>query len=278
MSERDDVQVDPALARFVEAARTQAIAGTCVTAESVQAGLEHSRRRSHSQRTMWLSAAIAIAASVVVVALLSPLWSQDGEGERPGPERGTDAPERQRVSLGEGSHQVEVTREPGEPAVPLYIELPGRTLELVEGRASIEVSGDEVAVRLHTGVAAWIAVDGRRTQIEVEQVSLDELAPEPAPHPAAELAREADRLLAAGEREQAIETLHRLVEQHPHASPSRAAILDLARLLATLEREREARCAYELYLERWPDSSVSAEVRAQLARLRPAKCSGLAPR
>lgn len=255
--ENDRALTRPELQRFVDAARGQQIAQTCVTAESVQAGLEHNRRRSHAQRMLWLSGAVAIAASISVFALVAPLWSQS-DGEAPN---------------GAGSRDG-VAGEPIATApetVPLRVETPTRTLEVVEGRATIEVAPHGTAVKLHTGVAAWIDADGTRTPIEVEHSQIDVDS-------AAALAREAERLLVAGQREQAIETLRRLVERYPHASQTRAAVLDLARLLAAAKRERHARCAYELYLERWPDSSVAAEVRAQLARLSKAECRGLEPR
>jgi hypothetical protein len=291
----DDLPHDHALARpelgpFVAAARAQTIAGTCVTSESVQAGLEHSRRRSHAQRMLWLSVPVAIAASLVAMVVLSPLWSRD----RSDPERtsanlhlatdvrmsSTGAAEVRdawTVVLGEGTHEIELVRESDESGRPLHIELPGRTLELVEGRATIEVVGHEAAVRLHTGVAAWVGADGQRTQIEVEQLEID-TAGDADHESAAALAREADRLIAADERALAIATLRRLVETHPRATQTGAAVLDLARLLTAVNRDSEARCAYELYLARWPDSSVTAEVEAQLAGLGKAECRGLDPR
>lgn len=283
----------PELGPFVAAARAQTIAGTCVTAESVQAGLEHSRRRSHAQRMLWLSVPVAVAASVLVMVVLSPMWSRDGgeqvRGDDDGEQLATGVRVRSTgtseirdawtVVLGEGTHEIELEREPGQPSQSLHIELPGRMLELVEGRATIEVVGFDAAVRLHTGVAAWIDADGRRTHIEVETFELaDGDVPNEVEHAAAlALAREADRLLAAGEREQAIATLRRLVETYPSASQTRAAVLDLARLLDEVGRESEARCAYELHRERWPDSSVTAEVEDQLARLGKTQCRGLDP-
>lgn len=285
----DDLEPSHALARpelgpFVAAARAQTIAGTCVTSESVQAGLEHSRRRSHAQRVLWLSVPVAVAASLVAMVMLSSLWSRD-DGEQANQlatavrMSSTGAPEIRdawTIVLGEGTHELELVHEPGEASRPLHIELPGRTLELVEGRATIEVVGQDAAVRLHTGVAAWIDTDGRRTQIVVERFELadDDVHDQTT---SATLAREADRLLAAGEREQAIETLRRLVETYPNATQARAAVLDLARLLDAAGRDGEARCAYELHLERWPDSSITAEVEAQLAQLGKTACRGLHP-
>jgi hypothetical protein len=292
--DHDHALARPELQRFVAAARAQTIAGTCVTAESVQAGLEDARRRSHAQRMLWLSGTVAVAASLVVMIVVAPLWS---DSERPAAggvaskqldhavhmsSTGTsEIRDAWSVALGEGTHEVELVREHGHSNrlgdKPLRIELPGRTLELVEGRVTIEVVGDDAAIRLHTGVAAWIGSDGQRTEIEVEHIELettDEVG-EQAPASATTLAREADRLLAADERQQAIDTLRRLIETYPHASQARTAVLDLARLLAATERESEARCAYELYLARWPDSSVTAEVEAQLAQLAKADCRGL---
>jgi hypothetical protein len=151
----DDLPHDHALARpelgpFVAAARAQTIAGTCVTSESVQAGLEHSRRRSHAQRMLWLSVPVAIAASLVAMVVLSPLWSRDrSDAERASANlhlatdvrmSSTGAAEVRdawTVVLGEGTHEIELVRESDESGRPLHIELPGRTLELVEGRATI---------------------------------------------------------------------------------------------------------------------------------------------
>jgi hypothetical protein len=288
----------PELSAFVAAARAQTIVGTCVTAESVQAGLEYSRRRSHAQRMLWLSVPVAVTASLLVMVMLSPLWSRDGGEQVANVEAGdavgeqlatgvrmssTGVPEVRdawTVVLGEGTHEVELVREPGLASQPLHIELPGRTLELIEGSATIEVVGHDAAVRLHNGVAAWVGADGQRTHIEVEQL---EIATDDAPSEAESaavlaLAREADRLLAAGEQELAIATLRQLVETYPNASQTRAAVLDLARLLDGAGRESEARCAYEMHLDRWPDSSITAEVEAQLARLGKTECSGLQPR
>jgi hypothetical protein len=283
------------LQSFVAAARAQPITGTCVTAESVLAGLEHARRRSHTQRMLWLSGSVAVAASLLVMAVLAPIWSDNERGPASAEVSDQSTHERKladtvrmhstgeseiqdewSVALGEGTHEVELVREPGQLR-PLHIELPGRTLELVEGRATIEVVGHEAAVHLHTGVAAWIGADGQRTQIEVEQLEID-TAGDADPESAAALAREADRLIAADERALAIATLRRLVETHPRATQTGAAVLDLARLLTAVNRDSEARCAYELYLARWPDSSVTAEVEAQLAGLGKAECRGLDPR
>jgi hypothetical protein len=307
----DSPALAPGLERFVAAARAQPIVGTCVTAEAVSAGLEHQRRRDQSRRTIALTAVLAIAATFVGVASLGPLLAdeQDPRGvfehpsaqldpfaepwTAPGPTippppvptlaqavrlRSSAAVEVRgpwAIALREGTHEIEL--DPGADQA-LMIVLPERSLELVEGRVHVEFRagaepGDAslAAVRLETGVAAWVGADGVRTQIRVDRIDLDG-STKPASKPstsAAELAREAEDLLAAGKREQAIATYQKLVRKHPRAPQTRGALLDLARLLRAAGREDEARCAYRLFLDRWPDSSVRAEVEAQLARLGP---------
>jgi hypothetical protein len=322
MNQRDQPSNEAAagLRRFVEAARDQPIVATCVTAEAVAAGLEHRRRRNHARRIVVLSASMAVAASLIAVGLIGPLLSARdadvGSDDRHAVARlelDSTTPQshalelanavRMRstadvevhgpwaIALREGTHEIEV-----DPSADhaLTIALPGRMLELVEGSVTIELgSGEQVAVRLHTGVAAWIDEHGGRSMISVERFDLGDLgdlgdrgdgvpsdpgSSERAPS-AAELARTAEQQLATGKRDEAVTTYQQLVRKHPRASQTRAAVLDLARLLRTAGRTDEARCAYRLYLERWPDSAVRGEVESQLARLGdgPA-CRGLSPR
>ncbi|PRQ02482.1 hypothetical protein ENSA5_23000 [Enhygromyxa salina] len=306
-----DELVTPGLRRFVEAAREQPITATRVTAEAVLAGLEQERRRTQGRRTLMLSAALALAASIAAIALLSPLLSDrkagaqelaldpDGAASKVDAEGGSGSASldglahaiRLRssstvevrgpwsIALGEGVHELEVRATPGHA---LRVSLPDRELELVEGSATIEIVEGSAALRLHTGVAAWVdagAAVTHRTAISVEHI--EEGAPEAnSPEPsAAVLAREADSLLVAGKRDEAIGVLRRLVLEHPHASQTRAAVLDLGRLLRNAKRGDEARCAYELYLHRWPGSAVEGEVHSLLEGLGPGRdCRGLTPR
>jgi hypothetical protein len=183
------------------------------------------------------------------------------------------------IALGEGVHELEVEATPGRA---LRVSLPDRELdlEIVEGEATIEVVRGTAAVRLHNGVAAWIGEDGQRSVMSVERI-MNIGAPtlsEPTPS-ATELAREAELLLAAGKSDKAATVLRRLISAHPKASQTRVAVLDLARLLRNANHHDEARCAYELYLRRWPNSAVDGEVRTQLERLGPGgDCRGLDPR
>ncbi|HVI00107.1 MAG TPA: tetratricopeptide repeat protein [Enhygromyxa sp.] len=299
------------LQRYIAAARAQPIVETNVSADAVMAGLEAHRRRTQGRRTLLLSAGVAMAASLIAAAVLWPLLSArvDDESRSDEPsaalERGSAEPTghalanavRMRstapvevlgpwsIALHEGTHELEVDAVADHA---LTIALPGRTLELLEGSMTIEFVGHEAAVRLHTGVAAWVAEDGQRSQISVEHFELDAPQPEsnateddpsrPLAPSAAELARSAEQALAAGKRVEAVTLYRQLIRKHPRASQTRAAVLDLARLLRVGGQTDEARCAYRLYLERWPDSSVRAEVEAQLDRLGEGpRCRGLRP-
>lgn len=303
----------PELQRYIAAARKQPPIATRVSADAVLAGVEAQRRRTQTRRTLLFSAAVAIAASLLAAIVLWPILSAREQprdqpqragssvaaqpSKLPGPASSEHAVEpasaiRMRstapvevlgpwsIALHEGTHEIEL--ESGDQHV-LTVALPGRTLELaslesIGARMTVEFVDGDAAVRLRTGVAAWIGVDGQRTEISVEhfEQATSEIASETTSQfeasrdsgpSAAELARAAEQALAAGQREQAIAHYRQLVRKHPRASQTRAAVLDLARLLRVSGEADEARCAYRLYLERWPQSSVRAEVESQLERL-----------
>ncbi|MCA9687973.1 MAG: hypothetical protein KC636_00065, partial [Myxococcales bacterium] len=92
------------------------------------------------------------------------------------------------------------------------------------------------------------------------------------------LAAEAERQLAAGERDAAIDLLLALVRSYPAAPESRTALVDLGALLAAEGRKPEAYCAYHYYLERVPQSPVRADVTRALAKLAPTDCDEFTPR
>lgn len=199
---------------------------------------------------------------------------------------GTDAPQvlgPWTLALDMGDHAIRVEPTPGRA---LRIELPERALELVHGEVEITFVERSAVVRLESGIAAWIEADGTRTQIVVERIDLGHetvaathetvAASEPS---AATLARKAEEQLLAGSREQAVTTLRKLVRKYPRTPQARTALLDLARQERLAERPDRARCAYQLYLERWPHSEVQNEIDKQLAKLGegPA-CKGLDPR
>lgn len=292
-SDPEPLAVRPQLRAFVEAAREQQTIEPSLTAEQLHATWEQRGRARQAKRTIVASGVVALAAAAVAVLVLTPALSRDrapavvataqqlsGDGDHPS--QSLDAAVRARstglvevrgpwsIALGEGRHEIEVEAVDGHA---LLVALPERELELAHGRAVIEVSGDVTAVRLETGVAAWVDLDGSRTAISVTHVDA------PAPTLDAEtLARQADAAIVAGDHEQAIAWLEQLVRSHPEAPQARAATLDLGRLLrATGQRER-ARCAYQLFRDRWPGSELAREVGAQLRSLGgPRGCLGLTP-
>lgn len=332
---------EPVLARaalrpFVQAAQSQPIVATRLTAHEVQrawAQAQHERVRTRRALALGVALGVAAAAMVAVVAtsLLGHDQDQDGdqvaidtdsndsipnpstslapvnppdspdlsELARPGrdlsesarPGRDLDMAIRIRsdepprvlgpwsIALDAGRHELVV--QPVDDRA-LRIELPERALELVHGEMSIELVDRSAVVRLESGVAAWIEADGTRVQIEVERI---ELPSDPASEPivaepsVSDLAREAERKLIAGQRDEAIGLLRKLVRKYPKSPQARTALMDLAaqeRLAGNADR---ARCAYQLYLERWPHSEVRAEIDKQIAKLGegPA-CRGLDPR
>ena len=296
---------------LVEAARNQPIVETGVSADAVLAGMERARSRSLVRRSLILSSALAVAASTVAVVSVSSLLGGSEQSpmraagvedkptdaqavpETPPPRLASAVSLRTNaaveihgpwsIALGEGEHELAMRSTPGRS---LRVTLPDRELELVEGRALVQVVEGSSVVRLEVGVAAWIGPGEQRTLISVERSELEVPTKatsantrDPRPPSAAQLAREAEARLAAGKTGAAIAILRQLVATHPRASPTRAGLLDLARLLRKTQQVDAARCAYTVYLQRWPGSAVDAEVRSQLAQLGEGPgCRGLDPR
>lgn len=182
------------------------------------------------------------------------------------------------LELGDGSYEVALA-EPRPERLTIHVGT--RTVELAHGELMLASHGTTPVVTLVHGVAAWVDEDGTRTPLEVESVSarrpVDGSAA--AAGSATELAREAERLLGAGERRAAIVVLRKLVQRHPNSTAARSALLDLGRELGREGMRDHARCAYEVYLRRWPDGQMRADVRRSLQRLgRGAACDGLDPR
>ena len=300
------------LRAYVDAARAQAPPTTGVTAEAVLAGVERQRRRVLARRSVAISAGLAIAASLLAVVSMST-WLAPRDASSPAPLAALEpetATERElpppqlasavslrtnarveihgpwSIALGHGVHELAMQPTPGRA---LRINLPDRELELVEGHATVHVGEYGSFVELEDGVAAWIGDDGERTLISVEHTDAEtdaDLTTEaselgrggPRQPSAATLAREAEAHLEAGDHDEAIALLRQLVDSHPRAGLARTGLLDLAHLLRKARRRDEARCAYALYLERWPDSPVEPEVERQLERLRgKVECEGLDP-
>jgi hypothetical protein len=176
------------------------------------------------------------------------------------------------VRLVRGSYEITVTEH---ATAGLVVWLSDGHVDLVRGVILAETDGPKVTL-LH-GEAEWIHADGNKTDL-VPTAQTDRRR-EAERHSPQSLAERADELLARGDREGAIEALEQLLQKHPNAGSARGATLDLARLLkATGQRER-ARCAYSLYLSRWPYSQLRNDVEKALRELGegPA-CDGLNPR
>lgn len=181
------------------------------------------------------------------------------------------------VGLAPGRYEVRVDEHEG-PEV-LLARTSGGVLELHHGHVAIVVAGDHAEATLKTGVATWVAPDGARRPLE-QDVPPDMAEGPATPATAAGLARKAEDLLAAGKRDAAVPVLRQLVTGFPQSAHARGALLDLARLLKASSRADEARCAYQLYLARYPGKEQLAdEVQKALERLGegPA-CRGLRPR
>ncbi len=186
------------------------------------------------------------------------------------------------LGLGPGHYDIEVDEHPG-PEL-LRARSAGGTVELRYGRVEIVVGADSSSAQLRHGVATWIAPDGLRSpmqaDLEASAPPLDPPAPPPEQPDVRALARRADAMIAAGRREPAIKLLTQILEQYPNYPAARSALLDLAPLLRAAGRTDEARCAYQLYLERYPaKAQLATEVTRALERLGdgPA-CRGLHPR
>jgi hypothetical protein len=308
-----------ALRPFVQAAQNQPIAPTRLSAHEVQrAWVQARREHQHTRRTLAIGVGLGLAAAAILAVVGTSLMDHTPARDRNDvaiqtepsetgvipviPSQPLDAAVRIRsdhgaepprvlgpwsIALDAGTHEIAVAAAEDRA---LRIELPERTLELVHGTMTIEVVDRSAVVHLESGVAAWIEADGTRTQIEVERIELagDPSGESAAPHAAepvvsepsaSELARAAERELMAGQRDEAIALLRKLVRKYPRTPQARTALMDLAvqeRLAGATDR---ARCAYLLYLERWPHSEVRAEIDKQLGKLGngPA-CRGLDPR
>jgi len=205
--------------------------------------------------------------------------------------RGEDTPsptvlDAWEVGLAPGRYEIEVDPHPG-PEL-LRARSAGGTVELHHGRVEIVVAASSAHASLREGVATWIAPDGTRSPLTTTTATTTGPVAATEPGPAAELstdetvralARRAEALLTAGQRDGAISVLTRLTTVHAHAPAARGALLDLAPLLKAAGRPDEARCAYQLYLARYPGKAQLADdVRKALTRLGdgPA-CDGLRP-
>jgi TolA-binding protein len=315
MTDQQQHSVHPELRPYVEAARGQR-AATKVTAQDVRAGWERSRTR---RRVGAVAGIASLAAAAAVMFMTGPIsgpgvsesqvaaQAQADPSSSPAVERAApaqpesgipsnDEHEAPLLALADAVH-VEARGEWPEATVlgawelelqrgrygvtvaenaeaPLTVRLAAKRLEIVEGEVLVDTTGTAPVVILRSGVASWVSDDGRREALTVESVALEKRAPT-----ASQLARAAEKRMAAGDDAGAIAALQQLLRAHPRAAPSRAATFDLGRLLERRGRKDEARCAYESFIDRWPSSDLRRDVERKLERLGegPA-CRGMKPR
>jgi hypothetical protein len=174
-----------------------------------------------------------------------------------------------RLRLLDGHWSIDV-----EDAEPVEVELPDGMLRLRGGSLHVQVAGDVAHVEVLRDEVLRIDLAGRSTTLRAKPPG------EPAAGPsAAELAREAEELMAAGDRQGAIRALRRLVTRHGRSAAAQAGLIDLGRLLKAAGHNDEARCAYGLFLARWPGHALAGDVaRAREALGAGPACDGLRPR
>lgn len=298
-SERtEDVVENSQLRALVELARAQRPPELHVTIEDVW-------RRGDAQRGRgrgWIVAgAVAMAAALAAFIAMSP---GDAELVEPGtaPAQASKvvepAVESGQVSEHEDDRSEIAKQDPIEPETSPIPE-PEPELALADG-VVFEPLGDadpatilsnwRVAVaagryRVETpsgGAVLEIVVGPRVTRIQPgSKLTFDASRgdgveiEEPT---AAELAQQAEHAMAEGRRGDAIRALTKLVRRHPQSAQARAGLVDLARLHKADGAWDRARCAYELYLDRFPNASLRPEVERALHKLGEGKaCNGLAP-
>jgi hypothetical protein len=304
------------LRMLVDAARAEPPPVLRVDAEAVYAGWQQQRRGQRRGLAVGLAVAAAVLLTVGLLAL-GPSATKDEPvpmtvqhtpsspevasptGEHGSPEPGAASPTPPATSPVLAS-SIHVT--PLEPTAATAEVLGPRHLRLPDGRWSIDSEGsDPVEVALPDGVlqlrggSVHVQVAGHVAHVDVlrdEVLRVDAQgrattlrAQPPAaaataaagPTPAA-LAREAEALMAAGDRQGAIRTLRRLVTRHGRSAAAQAGLIDLGRLLKAAGQANEARCAYGLFLARWPGHALAGDVTRAREALGPGpSCDGLRP-
>lgn len=177
------------------------------------------------------------------------------------------------LRLPEGSWSIE-----SEEAEPVEVVLPDGTLELRGGSVHVRVAGTVAYVEVLRDEVLRVDASGQRITLRPRPAEGAAEPAGPGPSPA-ELAREAEELMAAGDRAGAIRTLRRLVTRHGRSAAAQAGLIDLGRLLKASGQPDEARCAYGLFLTRWPGHALAGDVtRAREALGHGPSCDGLRPR
>jgi hypothetical protein len=205
-----------------------------------------------------------VAPTLAATIHVSPLEPTAGTPEVLGPRR---------LRLPDGSWSID-----SEEAEPVEVALPDGTLELRGGSVHVKIAGDVAHVEVLRDEVLRVDLRGHRTTLHATPEPATEPAGPTGPTPAA-LAREAEAMLAAGDRAGAIRALRRLVTRHGRSAASQGGLIDLGRLLKAAGQPDEARCAYGLFLERWPGHALAGDVtRARTALGDGPACDGLHPR
>ena len=307
----------PGLQMLVDAARAQPTPLASLDAETLHAAWRaHRARRRARIATLAVAAAVLLGLAALTPRLLEPTPSPSessgtvAETREPAPPttqpssdrapETTVTPEDAPPRLAAG---VEVTRLPGtDPAAAVEITgahalrlpagewsvdshvsetvevgIPDGTLELHGGHVQVRVAADVAHAEVLRDEVIHVDLEGRRTPLH-PGAPTDAATPSRARPTAEALAAEAEAHLAAGDRAQAIASLRRLVTTYPRSATARTGLIDLGRLLEASGRKDEARCAYAVFLERWPGHALSGDVsRASTALGEGPACKGLRP-
>ncbi len=297
-------RLHPQLAALVRAAQRQPEPPVSVRFEDVQ--------RAASRR--WQRGAVALALAAGLAGLF--VWAmREGDpgstasrGEvtevaraqlldEPGPfvpdaQPPTARPEPNPTTVAlTGEARLEVLEQDAGLVVPEVVD--GLPTLLSPGRYSIRTGADALELPLGARVleiqaASEVVVDVGAEHVRFEVVhgraswqraeNADEPAAKAKGPSAKQLQAQAESALIRGDRTEAIATLRTLVRKHPRSAASKAGLIDLARLEKAAGRMGRARCAYALFLERFPADARAPSVRTAAEPLGPAQCRGLEPR
>jgi hypothetical protein len=235
----DPVVVQPDLAELVELARNQRVPTLRTTASMVST---HAAAHAHRRRRTWLAVAGVGALAAALLVSFGPRILDRRDDVAPSSAVHDDA-----TPPTEGDVQIGVPAPAPEPEVAPPI-------------APAPVEAPQVSI------------------VPEIETPLQQPKPADGPPTAAELARAAERSMAAGRRDETIRLLSQLVRRYPKSSPARAALFDLGRLLRASGRTDEARCAYRLLRQRWPGDAMRGEIDRVLKTLGDGpECRGLHP-
>jgi tetratricopeptide (TPR) repeat protein len=222
---------------------------------------------------------VAVTEELAPLAALAPRLERGAEVELLEPyARAPEILGPRSLRLGQGTYRVAFADGAGHRG--LSVQTPAGELDLRAGVMTVAVAGDRVDVVVERGSAAWVRADELVPIAEPTAPALaeEELAEDEGPS-AGELAELAEKSLSRGRRPAAIRHLRRLVSTYPRSTEAGRGLLDLGRLQRAEGDVDAARCAYQLYLDRYPKGALVAEVERALTRLGDGpQCRGLRAR